>query len=401
MSLFDKIFRPKKYAVDTYFKTLTAYRPTFKRWNGKLYEVAQIREAIDATARHMSKLRVEIHGAAQPKLQTWIKKRPNQWQTWSQFLYRLTTILEMQNNVFIVPIVDATGKEILGLWTCLPSRCSIKELDGVEYLEYEFSTGDRAVVELSRCGLITRHQYESDFFGAPNNAMDETMELNTIQAEGIKEAIKSASTFRFMARSSNWKDPEDLANEQRNFTTRNLEADASGFLLFPNNYDSIQQITSKPYTISKDDQEIIDTRIHNYFGVSEKIINNTAAGAELDAFFDGKLEPYAIQLSEVLTFMLFTDLEIGHGAKVEVTANRLQYMSTGDKIDFIATLSDRGMITINEGRELLNYTAIEGGDRLPIRGEYYFVGDEPALGTQPDEADPEPAEPAEGGKDGN
>lgn len=376
MSLFDKIFRPKKFAVDSYFKTLTAYQPVFRKWNGKLYEVAQVREALDATARHFSKMRVEIHGAAQPKLQTWLKKKPNQYQTWSQFLYRLSVILDMQNNVFIVPILSRDGRTINGLWTCLPSRCAVKELNGVEWLEYQFSTGDKGYVELSRCGLVTQHQYESDFFGSTNNALDETMDLATIQREGIKEAIKSASTFRFMARLTNFKDPDDIATEQRNFTARNLAADASGFLLFPNTYDSIQQITSKPYTISAEEQKLVDERIHNYFGVPEGVIKNTAAGSELDAFFDGKLEPRAIQLSEVLTFMLFTETEVAHGAKVEVTANRLQYMSTSDKINFISALSDRGMITINEGRELLNYTAIEGGDRLPIRGEYYFVGED-------------------------
>jgi hypothetical protein len=88
--------------------------------------------------------------------------------------------------------------------------------------------------------------------------------------------------------------------------------------------------------------------------------------------------------------MLFSDLEIGYGSRIEVAANRLQYMTTADKINFIAQLSDRGMITINEARELINYAPLppEVGDQLPIRGEYYFVGD----GKEPEEPDPEPEE---------
>ena len=111
--------------------------------------------------------------------------------------------------------------------------------------------------------------------------------------------------------------------------------------------------------------------------MSEDVIQNKASGSALDALFDGSIEPFAIQLEQVLTFMLFSDLEIGHGAKVEVAANRLQYMSTADKINFISQLSDRGMITINEARELINYSALppEVGDLLPIRGEYYFMND--------------------------
>lgn len=386
MGLFDKIFRPRRYAAETYFKTLTAYRPTFHRWGGALYESELVRAAIDARARHISKLEIRIDGAAQPRLQTILKKRPNRWQTWSQFLYRASTILDMQNTLFIVPIL-ARDNTVTGLWTCLPSSCRILEdRAGTEWLEYKFSTGDVGAVELSRCGILTRFQYEDDFFGADNRALDSTMDLLELERQGVKEGIESSASFRFMARQTNWKDPEDLVQEQKNFTERNLSADAGGFLLFPNNYDSIQQITSKPYTVPTEELELIQRNVCDYYAVNEDIIQSKAVGAALDGFYEGVIEPFAIQLSEVLTFMLFTDTEIGYGTRVYATANRLQYMSTADKVSFIANLSDRGYLTINEGRELLNYPPIEGGDVAPIRGEYYFVGedDEPAAEEEPD-----------------
>lgn len=386
MGLFDKIFRPRRYAAETYFKTLTAYRPTFHRWGGALYESELVRAAIDARARHISKLEIRIDGAAQPRLQTILKKRPNRWQTWSQFLYRASTILDMQNTLFIVPIL-ARDNTVTGLWTCLPSSCRILEdRAGTEWLEYKFSTGDVGAVELSRCGVLTRFQYEDDFFGADNRALDSTMDLIDLERQGVKEGIKESASFRFMARQTNWKDPEDLVQEQKNFTERNLSTDAGGFLLFPNNYDSIQQITSKPYTVPTEELELIQRNVCDYYGVNEDIIQSKAVGAALDGFYEGVIEPFAIQLSEVLTFMLFTDTEIGYGTRVYATANRLQYMSTADKVSFIANLSDRGYLTINEGRELLNYPPIEGGDVAPIRGEYYFVGDdaEPAEEEEPD-----------------
>lgn len=377
MGLFDKIFRPRKYIADHYFKTLTAYRPTFHRWNGALYESEIVRAAIDARARHISKLEVKIMGAAKPVLQTLLRKKPNQWQTWSQFIYRASTILDMQNTLFIVPIL-APDQTITGLWTALPSSCRILEdKAGVEWLEYKFSTGDVGAVELSRCGIMTRHQYRDDFFGESNRALDSTMDLLELERQGIKEGIESGASFRFMARLTNFKDPEDLEQEQRNFTARNLSADAGGFLLFPNTYDSIQQINSKPYTVPTEELELIQKNVFDYFGVNEDIIQNRAVGPQLDGFYEGVIEPFAIQLSEVLTAMLFTNYEIGHGSRVHVAANRLQYMSTSDKVNFIAQLGDRGFISINEGRELLNYEPIEGGDRLPVRGEYYFLGDEP------------------------
>jgi HK97 family phage portal protein len=400
MSLLDKIFRPKKWAADQYFHTLTAYEPVFKKWRGEIYESELVRAAIDAVARHVSKLTIKVHGAAMPKTQTILKKKPNEFMTWSQFLYRALTILYMQNTLFIVPIIDINN-DVVGIWPCLPEKCKVLESkNGRLYLEYTFTNHQAAAVELDRCGIMTRFQYRDDFFGESNLALEDTLDLIGMERQGIKEGVKSASTFRFLARATNFKDPEDLAQEQKNFTARNMRADASGFLLFPNTYDGIQQIHSSAYTVSADEQALIQRNVFDYFGVSEDVIQNKASGSALDALFDGCIEPFAIQLEQVLTFMLFTDLEIGHGAKVEVAANRLQYMSTTDKINFIAQLSDRGMITINEARELINYSALppDVGDLLPIRGEYYFVGDDRKEVTDPAPLpeNTQPEAPAEG-----
>lgn len=379
MSFFDKLLgriRAQR-EVNSFYDMLTTYTPHFRRFSGRLYEMESVRMAIDAFARHVSKLDIKIDGAAQPKLQTLLKKRPNTVMTWSQFLYRTATILEMQNTAVIVPLFNRS-MEITGIWPVLISRCRLlQDNKGTYWLEYKFSDGTVGACEVSRCGILTKYQYEDDLLGEDNDALDDILDLAYLQRQGIKEGIHSAGTFRFMARSTNWKDPEDLAQEQKNFSVRNMSVDKSGFLLFPNTYDGIQQVQAKAYLISADDQKYIKQTVCDYFGVNEAVLQNTAAGPQLDAFFDGKIEPFAIQLEQVLTKMFFTETEQGYGAKVHVTANRLQYMSTGDKINFIATLGDRGFITINEGRELLNYAPLPDGqgDLVPIRGEYAFVGE--------------------------
>ena len=108
MGLFDFIFKKPEQERETsgYFKTLTAYHPAFSTWGGELYESALVRSAIDARARHISKLSVEIQGSAHPTLQTKLRLKPNNWHTWSQFLYRASTILDMHNTVVIVPVYD-------------------------------------------------------------------------------------------------------------------------------------------------------------------------------------------------------------------------------------------------------------------------------------------------------
>ena len=109
MGLFEKIFgrrlRPSVKA-DGFFKMLNGYTPTFRSWDGKLYESELARAVIHAKAVHVSKLSISVSGAGNPILQTRLQYGPNAWQTWGQFLYRLSTILDMQNNAFIVPVLD-------------------------------------------------------------------------------------------------------------------------------------------------------------------------------------------------------------------------------------------------------------------------------------------------------
>ena len=380
MSLFDWIFRPdeakksQKALNDAYtmFRTLTAYQPVFHSWGGAIYESEIVRAAIDARARHISKLKVELIGSANKSLQSKLRQGPNQWQTWSQFLYRASTILDINNNCFIVPVFDK-DMIITGMFPVLPDRCSLTEYKDELWLRYQFAHGEIGAVEFRKCAILTKYQYKSDFFGDSNSALNETMKLIHIQNQGIEEAVKNTSTFRFMAQLSNFAKPEDLAKERSRFTRDNLatESDAGGFLLFPNTYKDIKQIDVKPYSVDADQMKAIRENVFNYFGVNEDVLQNKAYGDDWSAFYEGAVEPFAIQFSEAMTKALFSERERAQGSQLMLTANRLQYMSNSDKLNVSSQLLDRGIFSINDVREIWNLPPVEGGDQRVIRGEYY------------------------------
>ena len=108
--------------------------------------------------------------------------------------------------------------------------------------------------------------------------------------------------------------------------------------------------------------------------MNDDILQNKAYGDAWSAFYEGAIESWAIQFSEVMTKMLFTFREQTEGNKVMATANRLQYMSNNDKLNVTAQLLDRGMLTLNEAREIWNLPSVEDGDIRVIRGEYYNAG---------------------------
>ena len=381
MSLLDKIFRPSdaKKSEDAlrdaraFFQTLTAYAPVFTNWGGAIYESEIVRASIDARARHISKLKVEVNGSANPSLQAKLRLGPNQWQTWSQFLYRVSTILDVNNTAFIVPVFDER-MIITGIFPVLPSSCTLVEYADEIWLRYQFSNGQYAAVEFRKCAILTKHQYRHDFFGDSNRALRETMQLIHIQNQGVEEGVKNAATFRFMAQLNNFASAEDLAKERARFTEANLstESKSGGFLLFPSTYKDIKQIDVKPYSADADQMAQIRENVFNYFGVSEEVLQNKAKAEDLEGFFDGCIEPFAIQFSEALTKMLFSERERAQGSFLIANANRLQYMSTAQKVQMAKELGDRGAILIDEIRELFNYAPLPNGagQIAPIRGEY-------------------------------
>ena len=105
--------------------------------------------------------------------------------------------------------------------------------------------------------------------------------------------------------------------------------------------------------------------------VNEDVLQNKAYGDAWSAFYEGAIEPFAIQFSDVMTKMLFTFREQAEGNRVMATANRLQYMSNADKLNVSAQMLDRGIMSLNDVREIWNLPPVEGGDVRIIRGEYY------------------------------
>lgn len=380
MGFFDLFFKNRpnpKGKFHGIFKMLNGYEPKFTTWSGGIYEQELIRSAINARAIHTSKLKFEIDGSARSSLQNKLMKAPNQFQTWSQFLYRLSTILDVHNTAFICPVYDKYG-EISGIVCPLPTSCDVVQYGETPYLRYEFTNGQRAAIELEYCGVMTKFQYKNDLMGENNHALYPTMDLISIQNQGIQEGVKSAATYRFWAQVSNFTKADDLKNERKRFTEENFgkESESGGLLLFPNTYQNINQVKSAPFIVGAEEMKLIEASVYRYYMVNEDILQNKAYGDSWAAFYEGAIEPFAIQFSEVLTKMLFT-LREQTSNRVMLTANRLQYMTNKDKLEVSSQLADRGVLNRDEIREIWNLPPLPNGEGQAyiIRGEYWNATD--------------------------
>lgn len=357
-------------AVNEYFQMMNGYVPRFTTFEGGIYEMELTRAAVHSFATHVSKLHPEIKGNGNEAIERVLQYRPNALMDSKKYLYRLATVLMVDNTAFIVPLYDK-NMNVIGLYPLDTSKVNITQGEGQKYVVYDFGNGSRGAVELEKAGIMTQFQYHDELFGESNRVLKPTMDLIHANNQGIVEGVKNSASIRFLGKLAQVLKPSDIELERQRFTEANLStANNGGVLLYDQKYEEVQQINSEPFVVDDKQMQQIKENVFDYFGTNEKILRNQFTSDEWNAYYEGKIEPFAIEASLVHSNMLFDDLQIASGNEVIFSANRLQYMSNKEQLEMITALFDRGFLSQNEGREILNMTTIENGDTYYIRKEY-------------------------------
>lgn len=364
--------------TSSYFSTFTSYAPVFTSYDGGLYEQMLTRAAVDRFATACSKLKPEVIGSAQPRVHRAIRTAPNAYMSWPQFLYRVATILEVDTTAYVVPSFDERGNKV-GVWPLRASNAEVVDYAGEPWVRFSFPAGDpfegnQAAIELSDVCILTRFQYDSDFFGGGNDAIAPTMRLMDLQRQAQEQAMRAAPALRFIGKVGSAMRPEDIAKKRAEFSDDNLSAqNTSGILVYDQSWEDVKQLEPYSYVISTDEMERIDGNVYNYFGVNEDILQNKYTEDVWGAYYEGKVEPFAIQLGEGLTRILFSDGERSRGNAVMFSSNRLEYASNASKRNMVRDMLDRGVMTLNQARQVLQLPPTEDGDVYVVRGEYFVL----------------------------
>jgi len=372
MGLFDNLRRKGKIeqAVSEYFQLMNGYVPRFTSFEGGIYEMELTRAAIHSFATHVSKLHPEIKGNGHKNIERVLQFKPNPLMDTKKYLYRLATVYACDNTAFIAPLFD-DRLNIIGFYPLDTSKVQITSANGQKYIIYDFGNSNRGAVEIEKAGVMTQFQYHDELLGESNKCMKPTMDLIHANNQGIIEGVKNAASIRFMGKLSQVLKPQDIEAERDRFVKMNLStSNSNGVLLFDQKYEDVKQITSEPFIVDSEQIKQIKDNVFDYFGTNENILHNKFTSDEWNAYYEGKIEPFAIEASLVHTNMLFNELEVAQGNEIIFSANRLQYMSNKEQLEMITALFDRGFLSQNEGREILNLAPIDDGDKYYIRKEY-------------------------------
>ena len=359
------IFGNLKRYVTSMWKEIGSYAARFTEFGADIYRNEVVRSCVRSLAEHTSKANVRVlrdGKQGDKRLERMIQYRPNLYMNGKDFLYKVRTLLELYNTAFIYINRDELGR-CIGLYP-IP-QCSAEAVDalGQLYIKFYLPSGDILTASWEDLAVLRKDYNSSDIWGDDNSAILTSLDLLHTTNEGMANAIKSTSNLRGLLKSTKaMLSDEDRKKQRDNFVSDYMAiTNTSGVVAL----DSTQDYTPlniQPVVANYKSIEELRNNIYRYFGVSEEVILGKVSGDDWDAFYEARIEPFLIALGLELTNKIFSSRERGYSNEIIFESNRMQYMSTSNKLALIS-LVDRAVMTPNEVREVLNLAPVPWGDR--------------------------------------
>jgi len=364
------------------YRTFTEYSPHFSSFDGTIYEQAQTRAIVERIAVACSKLKPEFvtpddSAGSIPRVQRLFSSWPNDMMTWPDFLRRLATQLFVETTAYVVPGYDERDGSICALYPMKPSYTEVVEYEGEPWIRFHLLTGDVQAFPFYDVAILTRFQLDSDIFGGGNVPLTPTLRLMDAQRQAEEVALKTGADIRFVGKVVTNMHEDDLTRFRDRFSKSNFGPEnKSALVLYDNRLDDLKQIDQDHYTIEPEEMERIDKALYQYFGINEKILQNSYNEQEWSAFYEGVIEPFALMLGTRLTKMLLTPTQVRKGNHIMFSSSYLEYATTDSKIKVARFMAETGSGRRNEIRDIFQLPHTEGGDVFTLRGEFYMVDEE-------------------------
>lgn len=290
-----------------------------------------------------------------------IQYRPNIYMNGKDFLYKVRTLLEINNVCFIYIMRDDFGK-CIGLYPMPTAQLEAVESDGGLYIKFRFPSGVVMVHPWDDLAVLRKDYNTSDFWGDTNGAILTSLDLLNTTNEGMANAIKSTANLRGILKTTKaMLSPEDAKKQKDRFVEDYMGITNSSGIAMLDATQSFDPITIQPQIANYKNVEELRNNIYRYFGVNEDAVLSKLSGDTWEAFYEAKIEPVLIALGLELTNKIFSDRERGFENEIVFESNRMQYMSTANKLALVQMV-DRMAMTPNEWREVMNMAPVPWGN---------------------------------------
>lgn len=372
----QSIFGKVKNFITSTWKEIGTYTARFTSFGRNIYTNDVVRACIRCLAEHSSKANVKVvrrtdKGRVEGdlRLQRMIQFRPNLYMNGKDFIYKVRTLLEINNIAFIYINRDDTGR-CTGLYPMPAAQYEAVDYMGGLYIKFNFSNGNTMTHSWEDLAVLRKDYNTSDIWGDSNDAILTSLDLLNTTNEGMANAIKSTANLRGILKSTKaMLSPEDAKKQKDRFVEDYMTmANGSGIASLDATQD-FKELSLQPHIANYKSVEELRLNIYRYFGVNEDVILAKETAEQRESFYESKIETFLIALGMELTNKIYSDREKGFGNEIIYESNKMQFASNQTKLGMVQ-LIDRGILTINEYREILNLSPVDGGDVRIIRKEY-------------------------------
>lgn len=373
-SLFNMVFGNKKQTqiTQTQLQMLNGYNAQFTTLDNNTYESKVARQCIDRIATHCAKLlpkhiKDSVSNNIKGDINFLLQNQPNPIMTKFDFIYKTISMLYTDANAFIFIAKDKQGF-ITGFYPLLAlSYDLLQDTANNIYLQFKFVNGKTYTLPYLELIHLRLFYNRHDIFGTNNKVLKTDLETAHTASEGIKNAIRTSNNLKGILKYTNSMLKEkDIKASKDAFVNDFLNLENESGIAAVDGKAEFQEINLKPITLDKEQLEQVNFNIFDYFGISEKIVRNNFNSVEWNAFFEGVIEPRAIQMSDAFTNKIFSIKARKDGHKIIFTANRLQYASLDSKINLIKVAGAYGLLTKDDGREILDMAPLGGEEGKKI-----------------------------------
>lgn len=294
-------------------------------------------------------------------------------------LYRMASDLVYYSNAFAVIFYNDDFTRITAIRPITASNVRIWEDAGGNLLfRFTWSYDGKQYTLPYQNVIHLKSRYDKKrFMGSmPDVQLKNTLELLDTTGEALRATVRNSSNLKGYLKYNNFIDDAELKAKVKEFQDAYMSVGNSGGIAGLDNSMEFHEIAQKTVTIPTLQMQFLRDNVYRYYGVNEKILTSSFNEAEWNSFYESVVEPISIQLSLEFTFKLLSERERGFGNRIIFTANRLQYATLQTRMTIGSQLYDRGIITINELRELMYYEPIDGGDVRMISLNYVNTDDQ-------------------------
>lgn len=349
-------------------QTLNGYSPIFSQFGTNIYASDVVQQAVKCIVDEMKKLNpthvryngndpVPVNGNIQS-----ILNNPNSLMTTSEFLEKITWLLLLNYNAFILPTyyvwTDKDGTERRqydGLYPLKPTQVDfIEDAGGRLYVKMRFENNFETTIAYDNI-IHLRYNYSvneymgGDVSGQPDHtALLQTLEINQTLLEGVGKAMKASYAVNGVVKYNTMLDDGKTEAALKELEQKLKNSD-SGFLPL----DLKSEFTPLERKVSLVDEptlKFIDEKILRNWGVPLAILTGDYTKAQYEAFYQKTLEPLIISISQAFTKKLFTDRERSFGNVIKLYPKDLIFMTVDQTLQMVNMLANTGSIYENEKR---------------------------------------------------